>query len=157
MGRGGEIFVIEMGKPVKIIDLARQLIHLSGFKPDVDIKIQFTGIRAGEKLREEINMADEAILSTPHENIKIFAGCGLLPEEISVHLHRLRKCCERRQARALVSELKMLVPEYTVSRDVYERTLHESLAGLQAAVASRIALADTSGSETWIHSRGAPV
>jgi FlaA1/EpsC-like NDP-sugar epimerase len=136
MGRGGEIFVLEMGKAVKIVDLARQLIHLSGLKPDVDIKIQFTGIRPGEKLREEINTSDEAALSTPHGKVKIFAGCGLLPEGISLHLHRLRVCCEQRNARALVAELKLLVPEYAVSKGVHERTLTDSLANLGVALQS---------------------
>jgi FlaA1/EpsC-like NDP-sugar epimerase len=136
MGRGGEIFVLEMGEPVKIVDLARQLIWLSGLRPDVDIKIEFTGIRPGEKLREEINMAEEAVLSTPHEKIKIFAGSGLLPEGLLFHLRRLRQSCEQRNARALVAELKILVPEYAVSKDVYERTLTDSLLNLEAAVRS---------------------
>jgi FlaA1/EpsC-like NDP-sugar epimerase len=137
MGRGGEIFVLEMGKPVKIVDLARQLIQLSGLKPDVDIKIQFTGIRPGEKLREEINLADETMLSTPHEKIKIFAGCSLTTESLSLHLHRLRTCCEQRNAQALVAELKSLVPEYAVSQDVHaQTTLIDSLAKLRFALES---------------------
>jgi FlaA1/EpsC-like NDP-sugar epimerase len=136
MGRGGEIFVLEMGKPVKIVDLARQLIQLSGLRADVDIKIEFTGIRPGEKLCEEINMADEAILMTRHEKIKIFAGSGLMPEGLSSHLRRLRKHCEERNVGALVAELKVLVPEYVVSEDVYERTLADSLVKLGLAVQS---------------------
>jgi len=136
MGRGGEIFVLEMGEPVKIVDLARQLIRLSGLRPDVDIKVQFTGIRPGEKLREEINMADETVLSTPHEKIKSFAGSGLLPEGLSFHLRRLRQCCEERNARALVAELQLLVPEYAVSKDVYERTVTDSLVKLGLALKS---------------------
>ena len=136
MGRGGEIFVLEMGEPVKIVNLARQLIRLSGLRPDVDIKIQFTGIRPGEKLREEINMADETVLRTPHEKIKIFAGSGLMPEGLSSHLRRLRKYCDERNARALVAELKLLVPEYAVSQDVYERTLTNSLVNLGVALQS---------------------
>ena len=137
MGCGGEIFVLEMGKPVKIVDLAHQLIRLSGLTPEVDIKIQFTGSRPGEKLREEINLADEPMLSTLHEKIKIFAGRGLKPENISLHLHRLRKCCEQRNAQALVSELKLMVPEYAVSEDICARTrLTESLTNLGLALRS---------------------
>jgi FlaA1/EpsC-like NDP-sugar epimerase len=137
MGRGGEIFVLEMGKPVKVIDLARQLIHLSGFKPDIDIKIQFTGIRPGEKLREEINLAHETLLSTPHEKIKIFSGSGLNPERISLHLHRLRKCCEQRNALALLAELQLLVPEYAVSEDVQASAMStDSLTKLDLALRS---------------------
>lgn len=137
MGCGGEIFVLEMGKPVKIVDLARRLIRLSGLSPDVDIKIQFTGFRPGEKLREEINLADETMLSTPHEKIKIFTGSGPKPENISLHLHRLRECCEQRNARALLSELQLMVPEYGVSEDICARTaLTESLTNLGLALRS---------------------
>ena len=69
MAKGGEIFILDMGKPVKIVDLAKDLIRLSGFEPDVDIKIQFTGIRPGEKLFEELLTAEEGITSTKHSRI----------------------------------------------------------------------------------------
>src|SRR5665648_962777 len=69
MAKGGEIFILDMGKPVKILDLAKDLIRLSGFEPDVDIKIQFTGIRPGEKLFEELLTAEEGITSTKHSRI----------------------------------------------------------------------------------------
>jgi len=69
MAQGGEIFILDMGKPVKIVDLAKDLIRLSGFEPDVDIKIQFTGIRPGEKLYEELLTAEEGTTSTKHSRI----------------------------------------------------------------------------------------
>lgn len=72
MAEGGEIFVLDMGKPVKIVDLARQLIRLSGFEPDKDIKIEFTGLRPGEKLYEELLMNEEGLKKTKHK--KIFIG-----------------------------------------------------------------------------------
>ncbi|MDO6355556.1 nucleoside-diphosphate sugar epimerase/dehydratase [Caloramator sp. CAR-1] len=72
MAEGGEIFVLDMGKPVKIVDLARQLIRLSGFAPDKDIKIVFTGLRPGEKLYEELLMSEEGLKKTKHK--KIFIG-----------------------------------------------------------------------------------
>lgn len=81
MGRGGEIFILDMGKPVKIVDLAKDLIRLSGFKPDVDIKIQFTGIRPGEKLFEELLTAEEGVTSTKHSRIFVAK-----PNDIDVKL-----------------------------------------------------------------------
>ena len=69
MAQGGEIFILDMGQPVKIVDLARDLIRLSGFEPDVDIKIKFTGIRPGEKLYEELLTAEEGTSATKHKRI----------------------------------------------------------------------------------------
>ena len=69
MAKGGEIFILDMGKPVKIVDLAKDLIRLSGFEPEVDIKIQFTGIRPGEKLFEELLTSEEGTSSTKHSRI----------------------------------------------------------------------------------------
>jgi FlaA1/EpsC-like NDP-sugar epimerase len=70
MGNGGEILVLDMGEPVKIADLARDLIRLSGFNDD-DIRIEFTGLRPGEKLYEEVLAADENSLPTPHDKLRI--------------------------------------------------------------------------------------
>ena len=71
MGQGGEVFVLDMGKPIKILDLAKDMIRLSGFEPDKDIAIVFTGIRPGEKLFEEILTAEEGILATKNQKIFI--------------------------------------------------------------------------------------
>ncbi|MBC2580252.1 nucleoside-diphosphate sugar epimerase/dehydratase [Clostridium sp. DJ247] len=80
IAKGGEIFVLDMGKPVKIVDLARDLISLSGYKPDVDIKIEYTGLRPGEKLYEELLMNEIALTSTEHN--KIFVE---KPNEIDIN------------------------------------------------------------------------
>jgi FlaA1/EpsC-like NDP-sugar epimerase len=69
MGRGGEVFVLDMGKPVKILDLAKDLIRFHGLEPDRDIPIVFTGIRPGEKLHEELLTAEEGTEATKHEQI----------------------------------------------------------------------------------------
>jgi len=83
---GGEIFVLDMGSPVKIDTLARNLIKLSGFKPDVDIKIEYTGLRPGEKLYEEKLMAEEGLKKT--ENELIHVGCPI-PFDTDVFLAQL--------------------------------------------------------------------
>src|SRR5262249_31265623 len=70
MGKGGEIFVLDMGQPVRIVELARKLIILSGLQPDRDIRVEFTGIRPGEKLYEELSAYQENTLPTYHEKIK---------------------------------------------------------------------------------------
>ena len=70
MGRGGELFVLDMGEPVRIVDLAHDLIRLSGFGPD-DIELQVTGMRPGEKLFEELSRADESIEKTAHPKIMV--------------------------------------------------------------------------------------
>ncbi len=134
MGHGGEIFVLDMGRPVKIVDLACQLIRLSGLEPEVDIRIEFTGMRPGEKLFEELNMADEHIVPTHHQKIKIFTGESRPEAEMSVHLRRLRQACEQRDATTLVRELQCIVPDYAASQSVRERASCEDLESLSNAV-----------------------
>jgi FlaA1/EpsC-like NDP-sugar epimerase len=134
MGKGGEIFVLDMGNPVRIVDLARQLILLSGFEPDRDIAISFSGVRAGEKLYEELNTADEHALATPHHRIKVFNGAHLTAESASFHLAALRRACESRNLNALLIELKQIVPDYTVSEELLKRALEPGLFRLAKSV-----------------------
>ena len=110
-----------MGAPVSIVDLARQLILLSGLKPDEDISIEFTGPRPGEKLHEELTLAGEEVQLTPHPKIKVFAGGSVSQEWMVRHLAALGEACARRDLRALVQEMKEIVPDYTVSEDVLAR------------------------------------
>ena len=86
--KGGEIFVLAMGEPVKIDTLARNLIKLSGYKPDVDIKIEYTGLRPGEKLYEEKLMAEEGMKKTDNELIHIG---NPIPFDVDTFLVQLRK------------------------------------------------------------------
>jgi len=90
MAKGGEIFVLDMGDPVKIVDLATNLIKLSGFEPDVDIKIQFTGLRPGEKLYEELLMSEEGLEETKHKKIFIAKPLELDFRSLRIELERLR-------------------------------------------------------------------
>lgn len=90
MAKGGEIFILDMGQPVKILDLARDLIKLSGFEPDEDIKIVFTGLRPGEKLYEELLLAEEGIQGTHHENIYIGKPLALSFNELMLGIRALQ-------------------------------------------------------------------
>lgn len=109
--KGGEIFVLDMGEPVKIVDLARNLIRLSGFKPGEDIKIKFTGLRPGEKLYEELLMAEEGLRKT--ENQRIFIGNPLPvdPDSFRKKLDELDEMAwgECKNMKELV---RKIVPEY---------------------------------------------
>ncbi|PKN71084.1 MAG: polysaccharide biosynthesis protein [Deltaproteobacteria bacterium HGW-Deltaproteobacteria-12] len=122
MGEGGEIFVLEMGTPVKIADMARDLIRLSGKEPEVDIKIVFTGLREGEKLYEELVTLDEDILPTGHEKVMVLrAGnhsddSGYLFEarnKLCKAIDDLAKDAESHNTKRIKQKLKEIVPEYT--------------------------------------------
>ena len=123
MGNGGEIFVLDMGTPVKIVDLARNLILLSGLRPDQDIKIEFTGVRPGEKLYEELNSMEEDTLPTPSEKIQIFTGNGLPSAGMEPYLEVLRGICQRRDVAGLVLTLKDLIRDYNPSAELLRRAV----------------------------------
>ncbi|NJP39906.1 polysaccharide biosynthesis protein [Oscillospiraceae bacterium HV4-5-C5C] len=90
MARGGEIYILNMGEPVRILDLAENLIRLSGYEPYKDIDIVFTGLRPGEKLYEELQMAEEETLSTDNQNIMVCASTKFSLEEIQAKLDQLK-------------------------------------------------------------------
>lgn len=123
MGRGGEIFVLDMGDPVKIVDLARNLILLSGLRPDEDIKIEYTGIRPGEKLYEELSTLLEDTLPTSHEKIRVFAGNGLPEQSVASCLEELRRICATRDLSRAVLILKDVIPDYNPSGCLLRRVL----------------------------------
>jgi len=112
MGQGSEIFVLDMGEQIRIVDLARNMIRLVGFDPDKDIEIQYVGLRPGEKLFEEFTTAEEDYLPTHHEKIKIFQGPRLSPEVIATWIAELKTLITRSDALAVVAHMKKLVPEY---------------------------------------------
>src|ERR1019366_2115891 len=96
IAEGGQICVLDMGEPVKIVDLARNLILLSGLRPDEDIKIEFTGMRPGEKLYEELSTLLEDTAPTAHEKIRIFVGNGVPEGDMETWLGSLREACGTR-------------------------------------------------------------
>jgi FlaA1/EpsC-like NDP-sugar epimerase len=114
IGKGGEIFVLNMGMPVKIVDMARQMIRMSGLKPDVDIDIKFVGLRPGEKLYEEIQRVDEHHVQTRHERIYRFSCEPESYEKAHVDFEEIRRRLpelkDAGDGRALI---KTYVPEYT--------------------------------------------
>ncbi len=113
IGKGGEVFVLDMGEPVKIVDLARNLILLSGLQPEQDIKIQFTGMRPGEKLYEELNLQHEHLVPTSHAKIRSYVGNhGFDAMQIKAVVHRLEKIIEGQDIASLMLLLKELVPDY---------------------------------------------
>ena len=112
MGKGGEIMLLDMGMPVKIVDLARDMITLSGFRPDVDVKIEFLGVRPGEKLFEELRTRSEDILPTHHEKIFIWQNRGCTKEEIDAALERLKTVADSAPLQQVQASLKSIVPEF---------------------------------------------
>lgn len=131
MGQGGEIFVLDMGEPVRIQDLARNLILLSGLRPDVDVRIEFTGLRPGEKLYEELSSLEENTVPTRHAKIRIFAGNGT-PENLSGWLEELRRSTEAREAAGALLCLKELVPDYNPSSFLLRKAFKEQARGVVA-------------------------
>jgi FlaA1/EpsC-like NDP-sugar epimerase len=114
IGKGGEVFVLDMGEPVKIVDLARNLILLSGLQPDKDIKIQFTGVRPGEKLFEELNLQDEYLVPTSHAKIRSYvAPYNVDAMQIKACMQNLQQAVSERDTLRIVRLLKELIPDYT--------------------------------------------
>jgi len=119
MGSGGELFVLDMGEPVKILDLAREMINLAGLHEDVDIKIQITGLRPGEKLYEEPLMESERLLSTPHPMVKV-CEARPLKASFSDQVTRLIQLDSTTKREGFIAPLKSLVAEYKAFGDFTE-------------------------------------
>lgn len=121
MGKGGEIFVFDMGRPVKIIDLARKMIRLSGLNPEVDIEICFTGLRPGEKLYEELLCNAENTLPTYNEKIMIAKTRALDYEDCKQIIDNLIQAADRMVPEIeVVSLMKLLVPEFISNNSPFE-------------------------------------
>ena len=112
MGQGGEIFVLDMGEPVKIVDLAKELITLSGFKPGEDIKIEFTGLRPGEKLFEELSIKGEDMVQTKHPKIAVWKNIPTDGDRLRSGIQQLAAIAQTQDREKIVQKVKELVPEY---------------------------------------------
>lgn len=121
MGKGGEIFVFDMGEPVKIKDLAIKMIKLSGFEPEIDIKLKYTGLRPGEKLYEELLSDGTKNLPTPHEKIMVSMDPHMEFEDIECLANRITKAALRRDQIEVVKLLKKMVPEFISNNSVFEK------------------------------------
>lgn len=121
MGKGGEIFVFDMGEKVKILDLAEKMIRLSGFEPYKDVQIVFTGLRPGEKLYEELLNEKENVLPTHHQQIMIGKVREYKAEEINPKIDKLIELFGSQNNNAIVALMKEIVPEYISKNSVFEQ------------------------------------
>lgn len=114
-GNGGEIFVLDMGEPVRIVDLAEELVRLSGMIPNTDIEFTYIGLRPGEKLYEELFSRGEKILKTPNEKIHVLAHSHQDHELLCQQLEKLLSAANANNIEQLKSMLREIVPEYTTA------------------------------------------
>jgi FlaA1/EpsC-like NDP-sugar epimerase len=121
MGNGGEIFIFDMGQPVKIVNLAKKMIRLAGYIPEVDIKIEFTGLRPGEKLYEELLNQKEITTKTHHPKIMIAKVQEYDYDNISVQIDELINYSQLCKNFLTVSQMKKIVPEFKSKNSQYER------------------------------------
>lgn len=121
MGDGGEIFVFDMGEPVKILTLAQRMIELAGLRPDKDIPIQFTGLRPGEKLYEELLSDKEGTKETPHHKIRVASVREYDYSSVLPHIDLLSRLSADVNIPAMVTEMKAFVPEFKSKNSVFEK------------------------------------
>jgi FlaA1/EpsC-like NDP-sugar epimerase len=120
MGKGGEIFIFDMGKSVKIVELAKKMIRLAGMEPNVDIKIEYSGLRPGEKLYEELLNDNENTMPTHHEKIMIGQVREYVFEDIENQIAQLINSAKNDNDRQVVQHMKKLVPEFKSNNSVFE-------------------------------------
>lgn len=121
MGQGGEIFVFDMGSPVKIVDLARKMIRLSGKVPEVDIRIVFSGLRPGEKLYEELLNNSENTMPTYHNKIMIAKVREYDFETVKEKIDKLIARAASHDTLGTVAQMKSIVPEFISNNSIYEQ------------------------------------
>jgi len=121
MGQGGEIFIFDMGEPVKILDMAKKMIALSGLELGKDIHIQVTGLRPGEKLFEELLATEENTITTHHPKIMIAKVRELTFEQVEENIEQLINLQRKQNHVLMVKKMKELVPEFISNNSVYEK------------------------------------
>ncbi|GAB4295901.1 MAG: hypothetical protein Kow0096_13020 [Thiohalomonadaceae bacterium] len=113
MGAGGEIYVLDMGEPIRIVDLAEQMIRLSGREPGRDIEIRYIGLRPGEKLFEELFHTQENLVGTRHPKILLAEARGIQAVDLSNYLVQLSHACSSYELEKLMCSMKLIVPEFS--------------------------------------------
>jgi len=113
MGEGGEVFILDMGRPVRILDIARDLIRLHGLEPDEDIPIEIIGLRPGEKLYEELITVGEGIVPTGHQKIMVLRGLPSDGDTFRKQVQELLDLTDTFDVASIKSKLHDIVPEYT--------------------------------------------
>ncbi|TCO27215.1 FlaA1/EpsC-like NDP-sugar epimerase [Pedobacter psychrotolerans] len=124
MGVGGEIYIFDMGKSVKIVELAKKMIRLAGLIPNQDIKIQYSGLRPGEKLFEELLNDNENTMPTHHHKIMIGKVREYIFNDVEQHIYKLINCARSNDNRQVVVMMKQLVQEYKSNNSIYEELDH---------------------------------
>lgn len=120
MGNGGEIFIFDMGEPVKIVDLAYKMIRLAGLTPEVDIQVSFTGLRPGEKLFEELLNEEELTIPTHHDKIKISKVRNYSYDAVVADIDELFQLNKTKDELQVVRKMKQIVPEYISKNSRFE-------------------------------------
>ncbi|HUL38166.1 MAG TPA: nucleoside-diphosphate sugar epimerase/dehydratase [Thermodesulfobacteriota bacterium] len=127
MGKGGEIFLLDMGEPIKVTDIATKLIHSSGLEPAKDVEIVFVGLRPGEKLHEELYWQGEGIVPTENKKITMLKSNGINPEKLFSQIEKLRECDGfEEDVSKMIQLLEEMVPEASISHDRLGHFLNDS-------------------------------
>jgi FlaA1/EpsC-like NDP-sugar epimerase len=121
LGNGGEIFIFDMGQPVKISDLAKNMIRLAGYVPGKDIEIVYTGLRPGEKLYEELLNQKELTIPTSHEKIMVAKVRKYDYDDVTTSIDQLIQCAKEGKVFPTVQMMKNIVPEYKSKNSIYEQ------------------------------------
>jgi len=134
MGKGGEVFLFDMGDPVKILDLARKMIKLAGYVPGKDIEIKFTGLRPGEKLFEELLNNKEEVVETHHKKILIARVAEYDFYAVNKSIDQLLNEAFKNNDENVVRQMKRMVPEYISNNSIYQS--FDQMNNQQATVAN---------------------
>ena len=126
LGNGGEIFILDMGQPIRILDLAEDMIRLSGLTPYEDIDVIFTGIRKGEKLFEELEITGENLLKTVHPKIFIGKIATYAEEDVAAALRNFRKAVEDRDEEQIRRLFNAFVPEANIEESKVVRVVENA-------------------------------